>query len=54
MKINYKNISGKPDLTSFRCQDCIFTTGTCYTPCKRFNYCVFTKSKGDIFDENLL
>lgn len=54
MKLNYKNISCKLDLTSYKCKDCIFMTRTCYTICEHFNFCIFTKTRGDIFDEILL
>lgn len=54
MKLNYKNISCKPDLTSMKCKDCTFALRTCNTICSCFNYGILTNVKGDIFNENLL
>lgn len=52
MKINYKNISGSPIYE--KCPNCIFTEIECHILCEHFNFCTFIKTKGDIFDENLL
>lgn len=52
MKLNYKNISGSP--TDKECLNYIFKGTTCDLLCEDFNFCTFTKTKGDIFDENLL
>lgn len=54
MKLNYKNISGKLNLKSKRCKDCVFALHVCHDICRYFNYYTFTNSKEDIFDENLL
>ena len=54
MKLNYKNISCKPDFTNDRCIKCIFLTKNYYTLCEYCNFYVFVKTNGDIFDENIL
>lgn len=54
MKGNYKNVSCKLDYTTDRCRDCTFLINTCNILCKHFNFCVFKRTNGDIFDENIL
>lgn len=54
MKLNYNNISCKPDFTNNKCLNCIFCIKTCYTLCEHYDFCVFIKTNGDIFNENIL
>lgn len=54
MKINYNNVSCKLDYTTARCRDCTFLINTCNILCVYFNFCVFTTTNGDIFDESIL
>lgn len=54
MKLNYNGVSCKSTLIHASCLSCIFLTKNCYTLCEHFNFCTFTNSKGDIFDENIL
>ena len=54
MKGNYKNVSCKLDYTTDKYRYCTFCINTCNTLCEHFNFCTFTKTNGDIFDESIL
>lgn len=53
MKLNYKNISCSP-ITSDECPDCVFRDIHCNILCEYWHYSAFVKTKGDIFNENIL